>query len=66
MTVQGTLRGGTLGIHLCGELDECSAQSARKACDNLIDGNAQAERIVINLEGVRFMDSTGIGFLIGR
>ena len=66
MKVQGLLRGGTLLLHLSGELDECSAASARKSCDDYIDSNVQAERIVINLEGVRFMDSTGIGFLIGR
>ena len=66
MTVQGTLRGGTLCINLSGELDECSAAAARRKCDELIDSNIQAARIVINLEGVRFMDSTGIGFLIGR
>lgn len=66
MDVHSSLRGGTLRLSLSGELDECSASAARRACDELIDANVQAERIVINLEGVRFMDSTGIGFLIGR
>ena len=66
MDVHGTLRGGILRLSLSGELDECSAAVARRQCDELIDANVQAERIVINLAGVRFMDSTGIGFLIGR
>ena len=66
MEVHGLLRNGTLRLYLSGELDECSAAKARRECDNLIDVNVQADRIVINLEGVRFMDSTGIGFLIGR
>ena len=47
-------------------MDECSAQTARAKCDILIEENASAQKIVINLSGVAFMDSTGIGFLIGR
>jgi stage II sporulation protein AA (anti-sigma F factor antagonist) len=47
-------------------MDECSAQTARAKCDSLIEENASAQKIVINLSGVAFMDSTGIGFLIGR
>ncbi len=66
MTVKGFLRGRTLVLSLDGELDECSSAEARRRCDGIIDENVQAEAIVINLEGVRFMDSTGIGFLIGR
>lgn len=66
MEVSGTLRGGTLYVQLGGEIDEYSAAAARNACDRLIDANSQAERIVFDLSGVRFMDSAGIGFLIGR
>ena len=66
MNVQGALRGGTLYISLSGELDECSAPAARRRCDEIIEGNIAAERIIFNLQGVKFMDSTGIGFLIGR
>ena len=58
MTVTGYLRDKKLYINLCGEMDECSAQEARAKCDKLIEDNADAE--------VAFMDSTGIGFLIGR
>lgn len=49
-----------------GEIDECSVQSLRRQVDDFIDGNALADRAVFNLSAVRFMDSTGIGFLIGR
>ena len=66
MEVNGTLRGGTLYVHLGGQIDEYSAAAARKVCDRLIDSNPSAERIVFDLSGVRFMDSAGIGFLIGR
>lgn len=47
-------------------MDECSSQEARQKCDKLIEENVNAKKIVINLSEVAFMDSTGIGFLIGR
>lgn len=66
MTVTGTFRDKTLYINLSGEMDECSSQDARRKCDELIDENVNAKKIIINLSEVAFMDSTGIGFLIGR
>lgn len=47
-------------------MDEYTAQEARAKCDRLIEENANAKKVVINLSEVAFMDSTGIGFLIGR
>lgn len=66
MVVTGYMRDKTLYINLKGEMDECSAVSARAECDKLIEDCASAKRVVINLSDVEFMDSTGIGFLIGR
>ena len=66
MTVTGYLREKILYINLSGEMDECSAQDARAKCDKLIEDNANVRKIIINLSEVAFMDSTGIGFLIGR
>lgn len=66
MTVSGNIQGGALKITLCGELDECSSSSARQVSDRLIENSPQVSRVVFNLAGVKFMDSTGIGFLIGR
>lgn len=66
MVVTGYLKDKSLYINLSGEMDECSAQSARSRCDKLIDENLGARKIIINLAEVDFMDSTGIGFLIGR
>ena len=43
-----------------------AAEKARAEADAFIDGAAGMSRAVFNLAGVRFMDSTGIGFLIGR
>lgn len=66
MKIKESVARGTLYIKLVGEMDEYSAQSVRAKCDEIIDKNCTAERIVINLSEVAFMDSTGIGFLIGR
>ena len=66
MVVSGCVSGKVLYISRSGEMDECSAQSARAKCDKLIDDNLGVTKIIINLSEVAFMDSTGIGFLIGR
>ena len=47
-------------------MDECASQAARVKCDKLIEDNLNVSKIIINLSDVAFMDSTGIGFLIGR
>lgn len=66
MTVTGYLKDKALYIGLSGEMDECAAADARVKCDKLIEDNPSVEKVVINLSSVAFMDSTGIGFLIGR
>ena len=57
---------GILHIVLDGEMDEYSATSARRETDRLIDLSPPLNKAYIDLENVTFMDSTGIGFLIGR
>lgn len=66
MKLQSCSRGQDLYIYLSGELDECSVTGIRASTDALIDEHAGLSRAIFNLAGVKFMDSTGIGFLIGR
>ncbi len=66
MVVTGYVKDRILYLNLSGEMDECSSREARARCDRLIDENINAQKIIINLSDVAFMDSTGIGFLIGR
>lgn len=66
MKVASTITGNVLRIYPEGEIDECSVQDLRKEVDALIDDNVTVEKAVFNLSHIRFMDSTGIGFLIGR
>ena len=57
---------GILYIKLSGEIDEHSAALARREADALAENATQSERVIFDLSEVSFMDSTGIGFLIGR
>ena len=66
MKISTYVKSGILHIVLDGEMDEYSASSARRETDRLIDLSPPLEKAYIDLERVTFMDSTGIGFLIGR
>lgn len=67
MQIHAENRGRTLYIVLQGEIDEYNAAHSRLTADGIADeGAGRVERAVIDLGGVSFMDSTGIGFLIGR
>lgn len=56
----------SLYIYLGGELDEYNAPAVRERVDKELDAHSNAERVIIDLSEVRFLDSTAIGFLIGR
>lgn len=57
---------GNLTVYVYGELDEYSASNAKNILDKIISENTNAERVIFDLSGLSFMDSTGIGLLIGR
>lgn len=61
-----TLRGDTMTVRLSGELDHHSASRVREQIDALIDENKGAKRLVFDLKELAFMDSSGIGVVIGR
>ncbi len=66
MQIQADYKNNVLYLRLSGEMDEYSATAARSRADRLADDYASSERAIIDLKNVSFMDSTGIGFLIGR
>ena len=67
MYVHAENRGRTLYVSFGGEIDEHSVAYSRITVDKLADESiGKTERAVFDLGGISFMDSTGIGFLIGR
>ena len=65
MQVKHRLYDGTLYVVLAGELDEHSATFVRQQMDSLFI-NIKCRQVIIDLSELEFMDSTGIGVLIGR
>jgi len=66
MRISVNYQDNVLYLRLSGELDEHSATYARREADRLAEGYAGSDSAVFDLRDVSFMDSTGIGFLIGR
>lgn len=56
---------GDIVISLEGELDEKSAEQTRDYLDKRIREN-RYRRVILDFAKVTFMDSTGIGVLLGR
>jgi stage II sporulation protein AA (anti-sigma F factor antagonist) len=48
-----------------GELDHCSAPQIRRQLDDLLM-DERVVHVVLDLENLTFMDSSGIGVLLGR
>lgn len=66
MQIKSRVVNKTLYILLSGELDEYTAQSVRKNLDVLLETQKGYLQIVMDLSELTFMDSTGVGVLIGR
>ena len=66
MKIKHMQSGGDLFIYLYGELDECSASKTRELIDEIISKPTIKNKVIFNFSNMTFMDSTGIGMLIGR
>lgn len=58
-------QGATLVVKLDGELDQNSSVRVRDELDSLIT-DTRIRHLVLDMEGLTFMDSSGIGVIIGR
>ncbi|MCH5162580.1 MAG: anti-sigma factor antagonist [Clostridiales bacterium] len=65
MRIEHQRKSDELRVKLLGELDESCSNYVRAAIDNLVDDGG-IKRLVIDMSELSFMDSTGIGVLIGR
>ena len=57
--------GGTMVIHLREDLDHHNAVYIREMADGYVD-KYPIDRIIFDFSGVEFMDSSGIGVVMGR
>lgn len=65
MTVDYEQNGEVIKVRLTGELDEHTANLVRSSLDNLID-TKRFRYLLLDFNGVSFMDSTGVGIVLGR
>ncbi len=65
MEVMSEILHHNLVIKLCGELDDHTANMTRTQIDFCIE-NDDFDNLIFDLKRLTFMDSTGIGVLIGR
>ena len=65
MSVEIRAHGETVTAYLSGELDHHTARAMREAIDNALELNMPS-RLVLNFKNISFMDSSGIGLVMGR
>ena len=65
MLVDINVNGEVTTAYICGEIDHHSAPSIRAKIDNAIDVNMPS-LLVLDFTRVSFMDSSGIGLVMGR
>ncbi|MCY6958607.1 anti-sigma F factor antagonist [Clostridium brassicae] len=65
MNVSFENKGDKLVVHMLGELDHHSAEEVRNKIDDRVE-REKCYKLVLDFSGVTFMDSSGIGVVIGR
>jgi stage II sporulation protein AA (anti-sigma F factor antagonist) len=65
MNIETIIRDDVLYIQFNGELDEYTSNYTRKSLDDAFQVN-KFNSVVLDMSNLDFMDSTGIGVLLGR
>lgn len=65
MELNAQKRGSRLSVQMSGELDHHSAEQTRIMLDTLLR-DVTVHELVLDLSGMTFMDSAGIGVILGR
>lgn len=65
LTSEFIVKGNVLVVRLTGELDHHEAEKLREQWKDHIYENA-VKHVLLNLGGVSFMDSSGLGVVLGR
>ncbi|MFZ5644102.1 MAG: anti-sigma F factor antagonist [Bacillota bacterium] len=53
-------------VRIDGEIDLAVADIIREAMDSQLDSNPQVKNIILNLTDVTYIDSSGLGVILGR
>ena len=64
MQLANKRKGSSLTVMLTGELDHHNAADIRETLDSMLDGSVR--ELILDMSGVTFMDSSGIGIVLGR
>ena len=51
---------------LSGEIDEYCVKMVRSRIDDIIENTRDLRSMIFDMRGVTFIDSTGLGFVLGR
>lgn len=65
MNLNFETKGDKLIVHMMGELDHHSAEEVRNKVDDRLEREG-FNKLIMDFSGVTFMDSSGIGVVIGR
>lgn len=66
MQIKTKVHNQSLYVLLIGELDEANAPYVRTSLDYSFDTEKHFNKVIIDLSQLEFMDSTGIGVMLGR
>ena len=65
MEITSQNKDGKMAVYLKGEIDHHTARGIRENIDKLIYVHRPSV-LILDLEGVSFMDSSGLGLILGR
>ena len=65
LNMQMAIRKNRLFLRLTGELDQAVTENLKIRVSEIID-KYMIKHVIINMDKLQFMDSSGIGFIIGR
>ena len=66
MDIKTKVHNNSLYVLLIGELDEANAPYVRTHLDHIFETEKRFNKVIIDLSQMGFMDSTGIGVMLGR
>jgi stage II sporulation protein AA (anti-sigma F factor antagonist) len=66
MDINYEFKNGTLTCYLSGDIDHHNAKFFREGLDELIDECHGIRLLIVDFSKVSFMDSSGVGIILGR